>query len=43
MKCSKKKVEGFLERKEALGKVCTTDEIIKHSLSKYRRKYLAKN
>jgi predicted RNase H-like nuclease len=44
MKHSKKKVAGFLERKEALGKVCTfVDELIECALSKYRRKDLAKD
>jgi predicted RNase H-like nuclease len=46
MKYSKKKVEGFLERKEALknANACKfVDEIIEYSLSKYRRKDLAKD
>ncbi len=44
MKYSKKKVEGFLERKEALGNVCPfADEVIEYALSKYRRKDLAKD
>jgi len=46
MKHSKKKVEGFLERKEALknANACKfVDEIIDYSLSKYRRKDLAKD
>ncbi|MDM7918298.1 MAG: DUF429 domain-containing protein [Methanosarcina sp.] len=45
MKYSKKKVEGFLERKEALKNAACkfVDEIIEYSLSKYRRKDLAKD
>lgn len=44
MKYPKKKVEGFLERKEALGNVCTfTDEVVESALSNYRRKDLAKD
>ena len=44
MKFPKKKVEGFLERKEALGNVCTfADEVVEYALSKYRRKDLAKD
>lgn len=44
MKFSKKKVEGFLERKEALNNVCKfVDEIIEYSFLKYRRKELAKD
>lgn len=49
MKFSKKKAEGFLERKKALGRVCKSSgeiaacKIIEYSLSKYRRKDLAKD
>lgn len=44
MKYSKKKVEGFLERKDALNNVCTfTDEIIEYVLSTYRRRDIAKD
>jgi predicted RNase H-like nuclease len=44
MKYSKKKVEGFLERKKALGSICTFSyEVIEYALSKYRRKDLAKD
>ncbi|WP_440945129.1 DUF429 domain-containing protein [Methanosarcina sp. T3] len=44
MKYSKKKDEGFLERKETLDKVCPfADELLEHALSKYRRKDLAKD
>lgn len=44
MKHSKKKVEGYLERKETLNNVCKlADEIIEYSLLKYRRKDLTKD
>lgn len=44
MKHPKKKVEGFLERKEALGSICAfSDEIVGYALSSYRRKDLAKD
>lgn len=44
MKYSKKEVEGFLERKETLSKLFKyVDEIIEYTLSKYRRKELAKD
>lgn len=44
LKYSKKKPEGFLERKEIMEKVCKcSGEIIEYSLSKYQRKDLAKD
>ncbi len=44
MRYSKKKVEGFIERKEVLSNVFkSTDEIIEYALLKYRRKDLAKD
>lgn len=44
VKHSKKKPEGFLERKEILASVWKcADEVIEYSLSKYRRKDLAKD
>jgi len=44
MKYPKKKVEGFLERKEVLGNVCPfADDVVEYALSKYRRKDLAKD
>ena len=44
MKSPKKKVEGFLERKEALSSICPfANEVIEYALSKYRRKDLAKD
>ncbi|AKB18374.1 MULTISPECIES: DUF429 domain-containing protein [unclassified Methanosarcina] len=44
MKYPKKKAEGFLERREALGNFCPfADEVIEYALAKYRRKDLAKD
>ena len=44
MKYSKKKIEGFFERKEALNNVCKcVDEIIEYSFSRYKRRDLAKD
>ncbi|MCC4769548.1 DUF429 domain-containing protein [Methanosarcina sp. DH2] len=44
MKYPKKKVEGFLERKEVLANFCAfSDEVLRYALLKYRRKDLAKD
>lgn len=44
MKYPKKKVEGFLERKEVLASFCAfSDEVLRYALLKYRRKDLAKD
>lgn len=44
MKYSKKKIEGFFERKEALNNACKcVDEIIEYSFSRYKRRDLAKD
>lgn len=44
MKSSKKSLDGFFERVEALKSVCQlTDEIVKAAISKYRRKEVSKD
>lgn len=44
MEYSKKKNEGFGERKKLLQEICTsTDEIVQNALSKYRRKNIARD